>query len=255
MTVRPGPSPVRLSGQAPAAPALTQGATRGTGPGVLTLFRAFHTDLLTGCAQEQAPAGSVAERLVATLHGMSSAATAQGPAAHGMVVKAVFAMAMLADRALSQVKPADAVVAGRLFGANATLQTLLVQADDLIRQGARADRGLATVYLATLALGFPDDAQAAARRSPLHRIVTGREGGTEPTQAGLASPRAYDPPAGALLGSFRPSARRWWMAAGGVAALFLLVSHLLWSTAVNDLQRDLRGARSAVEDMGMSWSY
>lgn len=255
MTVGPSPSPARLSGQAPAAPALTQGATRGAGPGVLTLFRAFHIDLLAGCAQEQAPAGSVAERLVATLHGMSTAATTQGPATHGMVVKAVFAMAMLADRALSQVKPADAVVAGRLFGANATLQTLFVQADDLIRQSARADRGLATVYLATLALGFPDDAQAAARRSPLHRIVTSKEGGTEPIQAGLASPRAYDPPAGAVLGTFRPSARRWWMAAGGVAALFLMVSHLLWSTAVNDLQRDLRGARSAVEDMGLSWSY
>lgn len=253
MTVRPAPSPAPSPGHAPAAPALPQEA--GTGPGVLTLFRAFHTDLLAGCAQEQAPAGSVAERLVATLHGMSGAATAQGPAAHGMVVKAVFAMAMLADRALSQVKPADAVVAGRLFGANATLQTLFVQADDLIRQGTKADRGLATVYLATLALGFPDDAQAAARRSPLHRIVTRKEGGTEPTHAGLASPRAYDPPAGAVLGTFRPSARRWWMAAGGVTALFLLVSHLLWSTAVNDLQRDLRGARSAVEDMGLSWSY
>lgn len=251
MTARPVPSPA----QAPTAPVPLNEATRGTGSGVLPLFRVFHTDLLAACAQEQAPVGSVAERLVATLHGMSSAATVQGPAAHAMVVKAVFAMAMLADQALSQVKPADAVVAGRLFGANATLQTLFVQADDLIRQGARADRGLATVYLATLALGFPDDAQAAARRSPLHRIVTSKEGGTEPTQAGLASPRAYDPPAGALLGSFRPSARRWWMAAGGVAALFLLVSHLLWSTAVNELQRDLRGARSAVEDMGLSWSY
>lgn len=246
MTVRPAPSP------APAPPAAVQ---QNAAPGVLALFRAFHADLLAGCAQEQAPAGSVAERLVATLHGMSGAASAQGPAAHGAVVKAVFAMAMLADRALSQVKPADAVVAGRLFGANATLQTLFVQADDLIRQGAKADRELAAVYLAALALGFPDDAQAAARRPQLHRIVTRREDGSERPGSGLASPRAYDPPAGAVIGSFRPSSRRWWWAVGGTAALFLLVSHLLWSAAVNDLQRDLRGARSAVEDMGMSWSY
>lgn len=251
MTVRTAPSPVAP----PTAPVTILDTTRSAGPNVLALFRAFHADLLAACAQEQAAAGSVADRLVATLHGMSAAATAQGPAAHGMVVKAVFAMAMLADQALAQVKPADAVVAGRLFGANANLQTLFVQADDLIRQGARADRGLAAVYLAALALGFPEDAQATARRSPLHRILTGKEGGTEPQKAGLASPRAYDPPAGAVLGSFRPSARRWWMAVGGVAALFLLVSHLLWSTAVNDLQRDLRGARSAVEDMGLSWSY
>jgi hypothetical protein len=254
VTVRTAPprAPSRVA--SPAAPAAVPDAARGAGPSVLALFRAFHADLLAACAQEQA-AGPVADRLVATLHGMSAAATAQGPAAHGMVVKAAFAMAMLADQALVQVKPADAVVAGRLFGGNATLQTLFVQADDLIRQGAKADRGLAAVYLAALALGFPDDAQATARRSPLHRIVTGKEGGTEPQKAGLASPRAYDPPAGAVLGSFRPSARRWWMAVGGVAALFLLVSHLLWTTAVNDLQRDLRGARSAVEDMGLSWSY
>ena len=255
MTVRPAPSPSAPPAAPAAAVAAAANPARAAGPGVLALFRAFHADLLAACAQDQTPAGSVAERLVAMLHGMSASATAQGPAAHGVVVKAAFAMAMLADRALAQVKPADAVVAGRLFGANATLQTLFVQADDLIRQGAKADRGLAAVYLAALALGFPDDAQATARRSPLHRIVTGREGGTEQPQAGLASARAYDPPIGAVIGSFRPSARRWWMAVGGVAALFLLVSHLLWSTAVNDLQRDLRGARSAVEDMGQSWSY
>ena len=246
MTVRPAPS---------AAPALSASLQQNAAPGVLALFRAFHTDLLAGCAQEQAPAGSVAERLVATLHGMSGAASTQGPAAHGTVVKAVFAMAMLADRALAQVKPADAVVAGRLFGANATMQTLFVQADDLIRQGAKADRELAAVYLAALALGFPDDPQAAARRPQLHRILSRRGDGTERTETGLASPRAYDPPAGAITGSFRPSSRRWWWAVGGTAALFLLVSHLLWSTAVNDLQRDLRGARAAVEDMGLSWSY
>ncbi|WP_372394657.1 hypothetical protein ABMY26_01225 [Azospirillum sp. HJ39] len=250
MTVRPAPSP----GPAPAAPILSS-VTHSAAPGALALFRAFHADLLAGCAQEQAPAGSVAERLVSTLHGMSAAASARGPAAHGTVVKAVFAMAMLADRALAQTKPADAVVAGRLFGANATLQTLFVQADDLIRQGAKADRELAAVYLSALALGFPDDSQAAARRPQLHRIVAGRDGGTERPQAGLASPRAYDPPAGAIAGSFRPSSRRWWWAVGGTAALFLLVSHLLWSAAVNDLQRDLRGARAAVEDMGLSWSY
>ncbi|MBY6262552.1 hypothetical protein EI613_11600 [Azospirillum sp. 412522] len=255
MTVRPNPSSAAPPAPATAVAGPPPSTVRGSGAGALALFRAFHADLLAGCAQEQATAGTVAERLIATLHGMSGAASAQGPAAHGVVVKAVFAMAMLADRALAQVKPADAVVAGRLFGANATLQTLFVQADDLIRQGARADRELAAVYLATLALGFPDDAQASARRPSLHRIVAGREGGTDRPQPGLASPRAYDPPAGALTGSFRPSARRWWMAIGGIAALFLLVSHLLWSTTVNDLQRDLRGARSAVEDMGMSWSY
>ncbi|CAO3432301.1 hypothetical protein [Azospirillum endophyticum] len=251
MTARPAPA-ANPPTAAPVAPANT---ARGPGPGVLALFRAFHADLLAGCAQEQSPSGSVAERLVATLHGMSAAAVARGPAAHGVVVKAVFAMAMLADRALIQVRPADAVVASRLFGANATLQTLFVQADDLIRQGAKADRDLAAVYLGVLALGFPDDAQAAARRPSLHRIVAGRDGGTERPQPGLASPRAYDPPAGAVFGGFRPSARRWWVAAGGTAALFLLISHLLWTTAVNDLQRDLSGARAAVEDMGLSWSY
>jgi len=246
LSVQPPPS---------TASVLSASMQQNAAPGVLALFRAFHTDLLAGCAQEQAPAGAVAERLVAILHGMSGAASARGPAAHGAVVKAVFAMAMLADRALAQVKPADAVVAGRLFGANATMQTLFVQADDLIRQGAKADRELASVYLAALALGFPDDAQAAARRPQLHRIVSRREDGAERPETGLASPRAYDPPAGAIAGCFRPSSRRWWWAVGGTAALFLLVSHLLWSTAVNDLQRDLRGARAAVEDMGLSWSY
>lgn len=234
-------------------------------PGVLTLLRTFHADLMAGHAVGEAPAGAVAgapagavaERLAALLHGMSDAAVAHGPAVHGTAVKAVFAMAMLADRVLAPVKPADATVAHRLFGANATLQTLFVQADDLIRQGTKADRELAAVYLATLSLGYPDDAQATARRPSLHRIVVGgRERGSDrPDGHRLASPRAYDPPAGAILGSFRPSARRWWWAVGGTAVLFLLVSHLLWSAAVNDLQRDLRGARAAVEDMGLSWSY
>ncbi|MDQ2105510.1 hypothetical protein, partial [Azospirillum isscasi] len=165
-------------------------APTGKPPGTLALFRAFQADLLAGCADAQAPAGAVADRLAATLHGMSGAAVSQGPAAHGTVVKAVFAMAMLADRALVHTRPADAVVSSRLFGANASLHTLFVQADDLIRQGAKADRGLATVYLATLALGFPEDAQAAARRPALHRIVAG-----ERPAASLPSPRACDPPA------------------------------------------------------------
>ncbi|NUB35489.1 hypothetical protein, partial [Azospirillum brasilense] len=160
--------------------------------GTLALFRAFQEDLLAGCADAQAPAGTVADRLTATLHGMSGAAVSQGPGAHGTVVKAVFAMAMLADRALAQTRPADAVVSSRLFGANATLQTLFVQADDLIRQGAKADRGLAAVYLAALALGFPDDAQATARRPARRSLrVAGGAAARHP------SPRPGQPTEGA----------------------------------------------------------
>ncbi|MBP2227818.1 type VI protein secretion system component VasF [Azospirillum agricola] len=225
--------------------------------GTMTLFRAFHTDLLAACAEPQVaagpgvgPNGTAAERLVATLHAMSEAAASRGPAAHGTVVKAVFAMAMLADRALAQTRPADAVIAARLFGANATMQTLLVQADDLIRQGAKADRDLAAVYLAVLSLGFPEDAEASARRPPLHRAVAG-----ERTETRLASPRAAEPAGGAVPGYARPEAKRWWWAVGGSVALFLLVSHLLWAGMVDTIQRDLRGARAAVEDMGLSWSY
>lgn len=226
--------------------------------GTMALFRAFHADLLACCAPGQAPEASAAHRLVAALHGMSDAALPQGPAAHGVVVKAAFAMAMLADRALAPIRPADAVVAGRLFGANATMKTLFVQADDLIRQGTRADRDLAAVYLAVLALGFPDDAEAAARRPSLHRIVVGESaGGRSGTHSASphASPHAYDPPAGAVPGLFRPAAGRWWWALGGVAAVFLLGTHLLWASTVGTIQRDLGGARAAVEDMGLSWSY
>ncbi|WP_167525230.1 DotU family type IV/VI secretion system protein [Roseomonas genomospecies 6] len=230
------------------APKLPPAAPRPAG--TLALFRAFQEDLLAGCADAQAPAGAVADRLVATLHGMSGAAVAQGPAAHGTVVKAVFAMAMLADRALTQTRPADAVVSTRLFGANASLQTLFVQADDLIRQGAKADRALAAVYLAALALGFPEDAQATARRPALHRIVVGERAAPD-----RPSPQACDPPPGAVPGYAAPSGRRWWWAVGGTAVLFLVVSHLLWTGAVGDIQRDLSGARAAVEDMGLSWSY
>ena len=218
--------------------------------GTLALFRAFQEDLLAGCADAQAPAGAVADRLVATLHGMSGAAISRGPAAHGTAVKAVFAMAMLADRALIQTRPADAVVSTRLFGANASLQTLFVQADDLIRQGTKADRALAAVYLAALALGFPEDAQATARRPALHRIVVG-----ERAAASHPSPQACEPPEGAVPGYFAPSGRHWWWAVGGTAVLFLVISHLLWTGAVGDIQRDLSGARAAVEDMGLSWSY
>ncbi|MGY0714192.1 hypothetical protein [Azospirillum argentinense] len=237
---------------APAHPAAApKMAPAGAKPaGTLALFRTFQEDLLVGCADAQAPAGTVADRLTATLHGMSGAAVSQGPGAHGTVVKAVFAMAMLADRALAQTRPADAVVSSRLFGANATLQTLFVQADDLIRLGAKADRGLAAVYLAALALGFPDDAQATARRPALHRIVVG-----ERAAASHPSPRACEPPEGAVPGYLAPSGRRWWWAVGGTAVLFLVISHLLWAGAVGGIQRDLSGARAAVEDMGLSWSY
>lgn len=220
---------------------------------LMTLFRRFHADLLACCGPVQTQAQPVppaAERLIALLQGMTGTAAALGPVAHGAVVKAAFAMAMLADRALAHARPGEAVVAARLFGANATMQTLFVQADDLIRQGAKADRALASVYLAVLSLGFPEDSEATARRPSLHRIVVGERGG-----AGRPSPRAYDPPAGAVVGSAAPSARRWWWALGGVAAAFLLVSHLLWADAVGGIARDLRGARAAIEDMGMTWSY
>jgi len=218
----------------------------------MAAFRRFHAELLACCAPGQ-PVDAVpaADRLTAALHALTEAAVPLGPAAHGTTVKAVFAMAMLADRALSAARPAEAVVATRLFGANATMQTLFVQADDLIRQGSKGDRDLAAVYLAVLSLGFAEDPEASARRPSLHRVVAG-----ERTEIGdRASPRAYDPPAGAVLGPERPSARRWWWALGGVAAAFLLVSHLLWADAVGGIDRDLRGARAAIEDMGMSWSY
>lgn len=221
-------------------------------PETMALFRRFHADLLACCAPAAAvqPGVPAADRLVAALHGMTEAATSLGPIGHGTVVKAVFAMAMLADRALAHARPGDAVVAARLFGANATVQTLFLQADDLIRQGAKADRGLAGVYLAVLALGFAEDADAVARRPSLHRILMG-----ERAETGRASPRAYVPPAGAVPGAVRPSARRWWWALGWTVAAFLLVSHLLWADAVDSIGRDLRGARAVVEDMGMSWSY
>lgn len=238
-------------------------APTATKPAAMAAFRAFHADLLACCA----PAGPTAtppatpaavpnvapaaDRLTAALRTLTDAAVPLGPAAHGATVKAAFAMAMLADRALAVARPAEAVVAARLFGANATMQTLFVQADDLIRQGAKADRDLAAVYLAVLSLGFPEDVEAGVRRSSLHRIVAGErpEGGDRP------SPQAYQPPAGAILGAERPSSRRWWWALGGVVGVFLLVSHLLWSDAVGGIDRDLRGARTAIEDMGMSWSY
>ena len=219
-------------------------------PDVMAQFRRFHADLLACCAPGQPAGPPAADRLVALLQGMTGAAVGLGPAAHGATVKAAFAMAMLADRALSHARPGEAVVAARLFGANATMPTLFVQADDLIRQGAKADRDLAGVYLAVLALGFPEDPEAAARRPSLHRIVVGERAAT-----GRPSPRAYDPPPGAVVGSVAPSARRWWWALGGVVAAFLLVSHLLWVDAVGGIARDLRGARAAVEDMGMTWSY
>lgn len=218
----------------------------GKPPGAMELLRPFLAELEACC---MAP-GPAADRLTDGLRALTDAAAGHGPAAHGATVKAVFALAMLADRALAQTRPAEAVVAQRLFGTNSTLQILFVQADDLIRLGDRADRDLASVYLAVLSLGFVEDADAAARRPSLHRIVAG-----ERNESARPSPRAYEPPAGAIPGEARPSARRWWWALGAVAATFLLASHLLWTDATADLAADLRGARAAIEDMGLSWSY
>ena len=254
MTVaaRPSAPPSSVASRAAGQPAATVRPEKMARPEAMALFRGFHADLLACCgpAVQQQPGPPPADRLVAALHGMTEAAASLGPIGHGTVVKAVFAMAMLADRALAHARPGEAVVAARLFGANATVQTLFVQADDLIRQGAKADRGLAGVYLAVLALGFAEDADAVARRPSLHRILVG-----ERAETGRASPRAYDPPAGAVPGLPRPSARRWWWALGWTVAAFLLASHLLWAAAVDGIARDLRGARAAIEDMGMSWSY
>ncbi|MCG5240581.1 hypothetical protein [Azospirillum doebereinerae] len=220
-------------------------------PSAMVAFRRFHAELLACCAPGQpVDAPPASDRLIAALHALTEAAVPLGPAAHGTTVKAAFAMAMLADRALSGARPGEAVVASRLFGANATMKTLFVQADDLIRQGSKGDRDLAAVYLAVLSLGFAEDPEAGARRTSLHGVVVG-----ERTQGDRVSPRAYDPPAGAVMGPEQPSSRRWWWALGGAVAAFLLVSHLLWADAVGGIDRDLRGARAAIEDMGMSWSY
>ncbi len=218
----------------------------GKPPGPMALFRPFLAELLACCAAS----GPAADRLTDALRAMTDAASGHGPGAHGTTVKAAFAMAMLADHALAHSRPADAVIAQRLFGANGTRQILFVQADDLIRQGDRADRDLAAVYLSVLSLGFAEDADAAARRPSLHRIVAG-----ERNESGRASPHAYKPPEGAILGAARPSVRRWWWALGGVAAVFLLASHLLWTDATENLAADLRGARAVIEDMGLAWSY
>lgn len=222
------------------------GSRAGKPPGAMELFRPFLAEL-TACCAASAPA---ADRLTDALRTMTDTAAGHGPSAHGATVKAVFAMAMLADRALAPTRPAEAVVAHRLFGANGTLQVLFVQADDLIRLGDKADRDLASVYLAVLALGFAEDTDAAARRPSLHRIAAG-----ERNESGRPSPRAYEPPGGAIPGEARPSAKRWWWALGAVAAVFLLASHLLWTGATENLAADLRGARAAIEDMGLAWSY
>lgn len=207
-------------------------------------------------------AEDLSDRLVQLLETLGQeAARTGGPFAAALFADAKYAMAALGDDVfLSLDWPGrqawkSVLLEQRLFNSYVAGEALFQRIDRLFQQPDGGSRDLAAVYLAVLGLGFEGKFRAHDSRGEvteyrlrLHRLLAkGR-----PLSARVSG-RAYERLISSTKPKFLPTARAWYWAIGGVVALFLVVSHIVWVVNTGSIAEDLGAARAAIENLGTSW--
>lgn len=207
-------------------------------------------------------AEELSDRLVHLLESLGQeAARNGGPFAAALFADAKYAMAALGDDVFlgldwpGRQAWKSVLLEQRLFNSYVAGEAFFQRIDRLFQQPDGGSRDLAAVYLAVLGLGFEgkfranDSAgQVTEYRLRLHRLLAkGRPVSTR------ASGRAYERLISNGTPKFLPTARVWYWAIGGVVALFLVVSHIVWAVNTGSIAEDLGGARAAIENLGTSW--
>ncbi|MEI8393940.1 MAG: DotU family type IV/VI secretion system protein [Rhodospirillaceae bacterium] len=130
-----------------------------------------------------------------------------------------------------------------LFDTSLAGERVFERLDALLADPGRAHPGLAAVYLIALALGFRgrywrpgDEGQLRVYRTALARIIT-----RAIPEAGEVGPRLFSQPYRYTVDDGRPvrlpGLRPWYAAVAAVTLAFLVGGHVLWHSAVVELEQ------------------
>lgn len=236
--------------------------------GLVEQFREFHAELLrvryalevggrlAGRGDDDVDpaelAGRVHYRLRALLERQAVDALRRGGSYGSEIFReAQYLMAALADETLLHRLEwdgrdlwTDHLVETALFGTQIAGERVFDRLDAIMDAGVRIHPELATIYLATLSLGFrgrlwrPEHAAQLRRyRQGLARVMARRDPELARREAGRMFPGAYD----ATLSGGRdvrlPYVRPWLAALAVLVVLFLGVTHLIWADHTAYIER------------------
>lgn len=249
----------------------------GTEYGLLAQFREFHGELMRvryalevggrlAERGEDAPdgselAGRVHFRLRSLLERQAIEALTRGGAYGAELFReAQYLMAALADELLLHRVDWDGrdswtefLIENALFGSKVAGERVFERLDALLAENGRLHPELATLYLATLSLGFrgrlwrPTDAsELRTYRQRLARAVSRHDQNAGQSEPDHMFPAAY----ATTLGEGRlvrlPYVRPWLAALAAMLALFTVVTHLVWMDRTAPVERILeRGETQA----------
>ncbi|MEQ8603571.1 MAG: DotU family type IV/VI secretion system protein [Marivibrio sp.] len=134
----------------------------------------------------------------------------------------------------------------RLFGSYAAGEKLFQRLDRLLQSGDRVQAELAVVYLLALSLGFRGKYRGAKHdqklidyRKQLYYYIYQRRPDLA-DQTRRLTPQAYDQTQGEARARMLPSPARWYWLFAAVLLGFILLGHVLWTGAVQELDALLR---------------
>ena len=237
----------------------------GSAPSIFASFRSFWGEIEAARAMALAGAAAAAPgdvtpgatgelthgatairaRLLAVLKAQEAASAR---VAHGASLQAwrdaQFLMAALADDVFVRLDWKGAgwwlwnPLETALYGTRSAGARVFERIDQLTAAGEPAQRELAAVYLAALAVGFEGQYAGAADRSPLddcrRRLRTFVFGDREPLQGPLVA-QCYAHTDVSGRGPLLRSARVWWWAALVVLAAWLAASSVAWRRATEPI--------------------
>lgn len=212
---------------------------------------ADYAPMMSAPAEAPLPPRAVWEKLKDLLQRQAAGALREG-GDYGADIygRAQYAMAALADEIFirdHQWSGAEdwsrKLLETELFGTHRAGEQLFERIEDLLRQRDAVQTELARVYLAVLALGFqgkfrnqPEAERDLERyRRRLHQFIFGREPKTI-VGRDQVTPQAY----AATLDERRPTQlprwRVWAWAMAAVILAWLVIGHVIWRQAVNELE-------------------
>lgn len=243
-------------------------AAEGAEYGLIAQFREFHSELLRvryalsmgGRLAERGEdtldvgelAGRVHHRLRTLLERQAADALRRGGGYGAELYReAQYLMAALADEVLLHRLDwdgrdlwTDHLLENALFGTQVAGEKVFDRLEVILGEGGRIHPDLASIYLATLSLGFrgrlwrPADArELRGYRQGLARAIARYDPDLTRHEKGHLFPGAY----AATLTEGRavrlPHVRPWLMALAGLVIAFLMVTHVVWQMRTSDIDR------------------
>jgi type VI secretion system protein ImpK len=254
-------------------------AAQGTEYGLIAQFREFHSELLRiryalgvggrlaergeGTLDAGELAGRVHHRLRSLLERQATDALRRsGGYGAELYREAQYLMAALADEVLLHRLDwdgrdlwTDHLLENALFGTQVAGERVFDRLESILAEGGRIQPELASIYLATLSLGFrgrlwrPADArELRGYRQGLARAIARHDPDMTRREKGHLFPGAY----AATLSEGRavrlPHVRPWLVALAGLVVAFLVVSHTVWQMRTSEIDRV--SAYVATESLG-----